>query len=128
MPTDATHRCKIFYCDRRRGSYCCSLCSARSTCHNRKGPCKNAPERCGLLREATPKEAAAAAGIRFITQATAKIIIETREPRGLYICREHGKFVGIDNRTGDAWTEEFTGKLACIDWLAGTMPREEAGA
>ena len=41
-------RCKIFHCDRRKGSFCCTDCG-----YNRPGgcrnPCLNGPERCGQV-------------------------------------------------------------------------------
>lgn len=50
----------------------------------------------------------------------AKKIIIVRHPIGKYwlidVC---GKFVGIDNSKGDAWTEEFDTKHECLDWLEG---------
>ena len=49
---------------------------------------------------------------------------ESRKPLGLFIHRDKGKFIGIDNRHGDAWTEEFTTQKGCLKWLAGEMPRE----
>lgn len=27
--------------------------------------------------------------------------------------------VGIDNETGHAWTEEFPGRMECMEWLIG---------
>lgn len=30
-----------------------------------------------------------------------------------------GKYVGIDNTTGEAWTEDFDTKQECFDWLNG---------
>ena len=33
--------------------------------------------------------------------------------------REQGQFIGIDNSTGDAWTEEFPDKNSCLRWLRG---------
>ena len=48
-------------------------------------------------------------------------VIETRKPQGLFWTLEksgrRSVFVGCDNRTGDAWTEEFPTKQACIAWL-----------
>ena len=42
------------------------------------------------------------------------------EPTGRFYYREKdGTYVGIDNSTGDAWTEEFTSKRKCIRWLRG---------
>lgn len=42
----APRRCKIFNCDRRRGSFCCADCGyqRRGSCKNH---CLNGPERCG---------------------------------------------------------------------------------
>ncbi len=42
-----------------------------------------------------------------ITLSEAKEIIKTREPKGIFYTIENGMYVGIDNRTGDAFTEEF---------------------
>lgn len=39
--------CKIFNCDRRRGSYCCADCGYREK--NCKNPCLNHPSRCGQV-------------------------------------------------------------------------------
>lgn len=39
------------------------------------------------------------------------------EPLGLFYLEEQGKFVGIDNSTGDAWTEEFPDEASCLRWL-----------
>jgi hypothetical protein len=44
-------------------------------------------------------------------------IIETREPIGLFYHQEGEWFVGIDNSTGDAWTEDFISLDLCIKWL-----------
>lgn len=40
--------CKIFNCDRRRGSYCCADCGYKAS-GNCKNPCLNGPERCGQV-------------------------------------------------------------------------------
>lgn len=37
------HRCKIFYCDHRKGNYCCFDCPKK--CKNR---CLNNPNKCGM--------------------------------------------------------------------------------
>lgn len=44
-------------------------------------------------------------------------IIETREPRGLFLCDTGVEVIGVDNITGDAWTEEFPDRLECLLWL-----------
>ena len=55
--------------------------------------------------------------IMKITPIEAAKIIETREPRGMFYCIENSTYVGIDNRTGDAWTEDFKSLGACKRWL-----------
>ena len=41
------------------------------------------------------------------------------EPMGLFYLKEGDKFDGIDNSTGNAWTEEFPDEVSCLRWLAG---------
>ena len=55
--------------------------------------------------------------IEQITSERASEIIDTRKPHGLYILQSGDMFVGIDNETGDAWTEEFKTEKECRDWL-----------
>lgn len=55
--------------------------------------------------------------IRRITRAEAYDIIVTREPRGLFYLDTGKTFVGIDNSTGYAWTEEFGTLPKCREWL-----------
>ena len=58
--------------------------------------------------------------VKEIGRHQAKQIIKVRHPVGKYwLSEENGKFVGIDNSTGDAWTEDFDTKQECIDWLEG---------
>lgn len=48
------------------------------------------------------------------------IIMHSHEVEaGLYWLKDGEKYVGIDNTTHDAWTEEFPSKEACFDWLRG---------
>lgn len=66
--------------------------------------------------------------IRMITKAEADGIIATREPRGLFYLDAGKSFVGIDNSTGHAWTEEFDTLPKCRAWLlqepdSGPEPR-----
>lgn len=56
---------------------------------------------------------------QMIDQQKASEIIETREPRGRFVLYEGNEVVGIDNETGDAWTEEFPDMLECLSWLCG---------
>ena len=44
-------------------------------------------------------------------------IIETREPRGLFLHDTGIEVIGVDNSTGDAWTEEFPDRVECLLWL-----------
>jgi hypothetical protein len=44
-------------------------------------------------------------------------IIEKREPRGLFYTIENDIYVGIDNLSGDAWTEDFDTLAQCKRWL-----------
>jgi len=56
-----------------------------------------------------------------ITQEEASKIIETREPLGTFWLTEEVNrktiYVGIDNRTGDAWTKNLKKKRNCLRWL-----------
>jgi len=45
-------------------------------------------------------------------------IIQMREPLGLFYAREASHlYVGVDNGTGDAWTEDFRSLRRCKRWL-----------
>lgn len=52
-----------------------------------------------------------------INQEEATNIIENRKPKGLFFLIEDGLYIGIDNLSGDAWTEEFKEKGDCFNWL-----------
>lgn len=44
------------------------------------------------------------------------------EPAGLFIKIAENKsgnavYIGIDNSTGNAWTEEFNSRKTCLEWL-----------
>ena len=56
--------------------------------------------------------------IQKITREAMSRIIETRQPRGWFY-RKAGRrlFVGVDNSTGDAWTEDFRSLRQCKRWL-----------
>lgn len=56
---------------------------------------------------------------RRISQEEATSIIETRKPKGLFVLDTGIEIVGIDNLTGDAWTEEFPDMEECLNWLVG---------
>lgn len=44
-------------------------------------------------------------------------IIEHRVPLGLFLTKEGGRWVAVDNRDGDAWTEDFRRKRHAVRWL-----------
>ena len=44
-------------------------------------------------------------------------IIETRKPLGCFVYSEGMEVVGVDNRDGDAWTEDFPNLVECLAWL-----------
>ena len=58
---------------------------------------------------------------KIISNEEASKIIDTREPLGLFLIEEKdtltGKYVAIDNITGDAWTGEFWTEEKVIHWL-----------
>jgi hypothetical protein len=59
------------------------------------------------------------ADLKEITQEEAEQIIETREPLGQFFKIENDLYIGIDNQTGNAWTEEFKSREDCFRWLYG---------
>ena len=56
--------------------------------------------------------------IEKVTPEAMERIIEKRVPCGLFY-RKAGRrcYVGVDNSTGDAWTEEFRSRRKCLRWL-----------
>lgn len=69
---------------------------------------KTAPRWCPRKLAEEPKE---------VSKAEAYRIIDTRRPQGMFFLKEGNGYTGIDNRTGDAWTEEFPTKAECPKWL-----------
>jgi hypothetical protein len=59
------------------------------------------------------------AEIKEISYPIVDAIIDRREPLGLFWYKDGDCYVGIDNNTGDAWTEEFTNLEDCMKWLKG---------
>lgn len=54
-----------------------------------------------------------------ITSDEAKEIIDKRVPLGKFYLIDGDKYVGIDNSSGDAWTEEFDSYEEMRDWQQG---------
>jgi DNA-directed RNA polymerase subunit RPC12/RpoP len=65
--------------------------------------------------------------IKRITKEQASEIIETRTQTGRFYTKESDLYIGIDNSTGDAWTEEFKTKKSCLKWLNGERTRDAHG-
>lgn len=58
---------------------------------------------------------------KYVGKNDALAIIENRVPLGMFVHDEGTVVVGIDNSTGDAWTEEFPDLTECLMWLADAM-------
>ena len=73
--------------------------------------------------------------IKRISKHMANLIINIRAPQGVFFYHDRfsGKYIGIDNSTRDAWTEEFPDPKSCLRWLAGKTdfvppaPKKEKG-
>jgi hypothetical protein len=46
-------------------------------------------------------------------------VIETNLPLGLFYAKDISRYVGVDNRNGEAWTKLFRSKCKCKKWLRG---------
>ena len=55
--------------------------------------------------------------IKEITPSEAECIIYSRRPLGVFYMKYGVIYVGIDNRDGNAWTEEFMNLRQCKRWL-----------
>ena len=55
--------------------------------------------------------------IKKINPKQADSIIDSRQPLGFFYVLDAGVYVGIDNSTGNAWTEEFQNLCKCKHWL-----------
>lgn len=56
-------------------------------------------------------------GITKVTSEMLRLIIENRQPLGLFYALENGEYTAVDNRNGDAWTETFPDLRHCKRWL-----------
>lgn len=54
---------------------------------------------------------------REVDREKLEVVIDTKEPRGLFLCDTGIEIIGVDNTTGDAKTEEFPDRLECLIWL-----------
>lgn len=71
---------------------------------------KTTPRWCPRMLTCKPKE---------IGKKDAAIIIRYWHPYGLFFLKDGDVYVGIDNRKGNAWTEEFPTRRKCLEWLTG---------
>jgi len=55
---------------------------------------------------------------KYVTEEEMFEIINHRGPRGLFVHEDATCYIGIDNRDGDAWVEEFPDLDSCLRWLA----------
>lgn len=55
--------------------------------------------------------------IKKVSESKILEIIETRQPKGIFYCLEQGMYIGVDNRDGNAWTDEFLYRNQCFSWL-----------
>lgn len=77
---------------------------------------KGSPKWCPRKIVNTPQE---------VDKHGAYYIINRRLPHGVFYCKEaNGTYVGIDNRTGDAWVEEFDFLEPCLRWLVSSGERD----
>lgn len=76
---------------------------------------KTAPRWCPRKMYENPME---------VNKQQASRVIETRKPRGMFFLTADNVVTGIDNRTGDAWTEDFATKRKCLMWLRGCRDEE----
>lgn len=62
-----------------------------------------------------------------ISSAEALRVMDSREPRERFVVLRPTAAVSIDNRTGDAWTEELSITRAALRWLAGCGLNDREG-
>ena len=55
--------------------------------------------------------------IHLVSSQRLRNMMDFHTPRGLFLAKENGKWVAVDNSTGDVWTEEFPQKRQAIRWL-----------
>ena len=60
--------------------------------------------------------------VTCISPYEARKIIALRGRKGLCWTLENGRYIGIDNRDGNAWTEEFDTLSECKQWLRREWP------
>ena len=56
---------------------------------------------------------------RYIGEARAVSVIETGEPKGMFVVDTGIEIIGIDNTSGNAQAEDFLDLRECLMWLVG---------
>ena len=81
-----------------------------------------------------------ALGVRIVAKETVESLVsnpmswQKPEFRAAYLCYDQdapersGRWVAVDNRDGDAYTEEFKDPAIAIAWLRGDLEADEAHA
>lgn len=54
-----------------------------------------------------------------VSEAFCNMVINEREPKGIFFFKSNEDYIGVDNKTGEAWTEVFVDKNTCLEWLKG---------
>ncbi len=78
------------------------------------------------IRDRRRAARAAQAGVKKINKAEAAKVINDRKPIGKFCLTEGRTIVGIDNATGEAWTEEFKNFETFLLWITSQMTVREA--
>lgn len=78
------------------------------------------------IRDRKREARARANGIQKLTSEEMARVIDTREPRGLFYRIEGRTIIGVDNTTGNAWTEDFRDFETFMLWITTQLSVEEA--
>ncbi len=57
--------------------------------------------------------------IQIVDTTVLDSVIETYQPKGLYLAYDGKWWIAVDNSTGSAWTEDFGNQSTAINWLRG---------
>jgi len=90
----------------------CPTCNYVYNRHSDPRPC----EKCGGPLE-YEYGLTARDGITKVEPRMLRIIIDTRQPLGLFYALADGEYTAVDNHDGHAWTEAFPNLRRCKRWL-----------
>lgn len=65
--------------------------------------------------------------ITALSEETGDVFVSlgSSAPRERFYFRSDGKWIGLDNHSGDAWVEEFDSEEECLSWLSSEHEIEE---